>query len=181
MTSWRRSVSPYSGGTVPDLHRSSLTARRLERESSIAPVKGIAVDLDEVLADTRPLWRDWLEDAARRARVELDVPEDRTAAVAVLDERLGDWRPLLRRFADDRAPLHFRPRPDTNAQLRRLSAAGVRIGVVTDAPRELTDVALTHVGVARQISVVGTLEEVAQALENDFVAVVSRRVLLSLR
>ena len=28
VASWRKSVSPYSGGTVPDLHRSSLTARR---------------------------------------------------------------------------------------------------------------------------------------------------------
>jgi len=109
------------------------------------------------------------------------VPEDRTAAVAVLDERLGDWRPLLRRFADDRAPIHFRPRPDTNAQLRRLSAAGVRIGVVTDAPRELADVALAHAGVARQIDVVGTVDEVAHELENDFLAVSSRAVLLALR
>jgi len=144
-------------------------------------MKAIAVDLDAVLADTRPLWRDWVEDASRRARVELDVPEDRTAAVAVLDERLGDWRPLLRRFADDRAPIHFRPRPDTNAQLRRLSAAGVRIGVVTDAPRELADVALAHAGVARQIDVVGTVDEVAHELENDFLAVSSRAVLLALR
>jgi len=144
-------------------------------------MQAIAVDLDLVLADTRPLWRDWLEDAARRARVELDVPQDRTAAVAVLDERLGDWRPLLRRFADDRAPIHFRPRPDTNAQLRRLHAAGVRIGVVTDAPLELADVALAHVGAARQIEVVGTAEEVARALQNEFLTVSSRRLLLSLR
>jgi phosphoglycolate phosphatase-like HAD superfamily hydrolase len=140
-------------------------------------MEAIAVDLDAVLADTRPLWHDWLEDAARRARVELDVPEDRTAAVAVLDERLGDWRPLLRRFADDRAPLHFRPRPDTNAQLRRLRAAGTRIGVVTDAPRELVDVALAHVGVARQIDVVGTQEE----LDRNFLIVSSRAALLALR
>ena len=140
-------------------------------------MEAIAVDLDAVLADTRPLWRDWLEDAARRARVELDVPEDRVAAVAVLDDALGDWRPLLRRFADDRAPLHFRPRPDTNAQLRRLRAAGVRIGVVTDAPRELVDVALAHVGVARQIDVVGTQGE----LEKSFLVVSSRAALLALR
>ena len=37
------SVSPYSGGTVPDLHRSSLTARRFEwREPSIAPVRRLS-------------------------------------------------------------------------------------------------------------------------------------------
>src|SRR3954447_16171161 len=92
-----------------------------------SPVQAIALDLDAVLADTRPLWRDWLEDAARRIRVELDVPEDRAAAAGVLDERLGDWRPLLQRFADDRAPIHFRPRAETSAQLRALHAAGVRI------------------------------------------------------
>jgi phosphoglycolate phosphatase-like HAD superfamily hydrolase len=144
-------------------------------------MQAIAVDLDAVLADTRPLWRDWLEDAARRARVELDVPEDRTAAVAVLDERLGDWRPLLRRFADDRAPLHFRPRGETTAQLRRLQAGGMRIGVFTDAPLELADVALTHVGAARRIDVVGTLDDVVRDLGDGAIVVRSRDELMSLR
>ena len=65
----------------------------------------LALDLDGVLADTRPLWDAWLEDASRRARVKLDVPADREAAAAVLDEALGDWRPLLARFAADRAPV----------------------------------------------------------------------------
>ena len=141
----------------------------------------IAVDLDAVLADTRPLWRDWLEDAARRARVELDVPEDRTAAAAVLDERLGDWRPLLRRFADDRAPIHFRPRAETSAQLRRLQAGGTRIGVFTDAPVELADVALAHVGAARRVDVVGTLHDVVRDLGEGAVVVRSRDELMSLR
>jgi phosphoglycolate phosphatase-like HAD superfamily hydrolase len=127
-------------------------------------VSAVALDLDAVLADTRPLWRDWLEDAARRTRVELDVPEDRAAAAAVLDERLGDWRPLLERFAADRGPLHFRPHPETNAQLRRLQAAGVRIGVFTDAPIELAQIALAHVGAARRIETVGTLDDVRLAL-----------------
>ena len=84
------------------------------------------------------------------------MPEDRVAAAAVLDERLGDWRPLLERFADDRAPIHFRPRAETGALLRRLQAAGVRIGVFTDAPRELAELALAHVGAARRVEVVGT-------------------------
>jgi phosphoglycolate phosphatase-like HAD superfamily hydrolase len=178
---WRRSVSPYSGGTVPDLHRSSLTARRLERESSIECLEAIALDLDAVLADTRPLWRDWLEDVARRTHVELDVPEDRTAAAGVLDERLGDWRPLLQRFADDRAPIHFRPRAETSAQLRRLHAAGVRLGAFADAPRELADVALAHVGAARRVEAVGTLDEVMQKLGAGAVVVRSRDELASLR
>jgi phosphoglycolate phosphatase-like HAD superfamily hydrolase len=141
----------------------------------------IALDLDAVLADTRPLWRDWLADAARRARVELEVPEDRVAAAAVLDERLGDWRPLLRRFADDRGPLHFRPRAETGAQLRRLATAGVRVGVFTDAPRELADVALAHVGAARRVSVVGTLGEVLRELGDGAVVVWTRGQLADLR
>ena len=144
-------------------------------------MEAIALDLDAVLADTRPLWRDWLEDVARRTHVELDVPEDRAAAAVVLDERLGDWRPLLQRFADDRAPIHFRPRADTSAMLRRLQTNGVRIGVFTDAPRELADVALAHVGAARRVEAVGTLEEVLGQLGAAAVVVRSRDELASLR
>jgi phosphoglycolate phosphatase-like HAD superfamily hydrolase len=143
------------------------------------PGLSIALDLDGVLADTRPLWDAWLEDAARRARVELDVPADRKAAAAVLDEALGDWRPLLTRFAADRAPLWIRPRPDTNAALRRLKAAGARIGVFSDAPRELIEIALAHAGAARQVEVVGTLPEVEKALGDSPIVVRSREELVS--
>ena len=141
----------------------------------------LALDLDGVLADTRLLWDAWLEDAARRTRVELDVPEDREAAAAVLDEALGDWRPLLVRFAADRAPLWIRPRPDTNAALRRLSAAGARIAVFTDAPQELAEIALAHAGAARQVEIVGTLVEVRSELGDGVVLVKSRRQLADLR
>jgi beta-phosphoglucomutase-like phosphatase (HAD superfamily) len=141
----------------------------------------LALDLDGVLADTRPLWDAWLEDAARRTRVELDVPEDREAAAAVLDEALGDWRPLLVRFAADRAPLFVRPRPDTNAALRRLAASGARIGVFSDAPRELAEIVLAHAGAARQVEVVGTPAEVRAALGADVVVVRSREELAGLR
>lgn len=134
----------------------------------------LALDLDGVLADTRLLWGDWLEDAARRTHVELDLPSDRTAAAALLDERLGDWRPLLERFAADRGPVHFRPHGDTGALLRRLQAAGVRIGVFTDAPRELADIALSHVGAARRVVAVGTLDEVLRELGEGTVVVRSR-------
>jgi phosphoglycolate phosphatase-like HAD superfamily hydrolase len=144
-------------------------------------VDGIALDLDGVLADTRPLWDAWLEDAARRARVELDVPEDREAAVAVLDEALGDWRPLLSRFAADRAPLWIRPRADTNSALRRLAAAGARIGVFSDAPRELVEIALAHAGAARQVEVVGSLAEVKAELGEEMIVVGSRAELAALR
>jgi phosphoglycolate phosphatase-like HAD superfamily hydrolase len=153
----------------------------LERESSIVTVDSLALDLDAVLADTRPLWRDWLEDAARRTRVELDVPDDREQAAAVLDQRLGDWRPLLERFAADRGPLHFRPRAETSAQLRRLHAAGVRIGVFTDAPRELAAIALAHVGAARRIDAIGTLDEVSLALGGSPVIVRTRDELANLQ
>ncbi len=143
-------------------------------------MNSFALELDAVLADTRPLWHDWLADAARRTRVELDVPEDRIAAARVLDTRLGDWRPLLALFAADRGPLHFRPNPDTSAQLRRLQAAGARIGVFTDAPRELPDVALAHVGAARRIEAVGTLDEVRDALGGSPVVVRTRGELADL-
>ena len=140
----------------------------------------IALDLDGVLADTRPLWDAWLEDAARRARVELAVPDDREAAAAVLDEALGAWRPLLARIAADRAPVFIRPRADTNAALRRLSAAGARIGVFSDAPRELVEIALAHAGAARQAEVVGSLADVQAELGEDAVVVRSREELAAL-
>ena len=141
----------------------------------------LALDLDGVLADTRPLWDAWLEDAARRARVELEVPDDREAAAAELDEALGDWRPLLSRFAADRAPLWIRPRPDTNAALRRLAAAGARIGVFSDAPVELAEIALAHAGAARQVEIVGTLADVQAALGGAAIVVRSRKELAGLR
>jgi len=144
-------------------------------------MEALALDLDGVLADTRPLWRDWLEDAARRARVELDVPEERTEAATVLDERLGDWRPLLERFAADRGPVYFRPRADTTALLRWLAAEGVRIGVFTDAPRELAQIALAHAGAARRVEVLGTLDEVRAALGGDARVVRSHDQLAALR
>ena len=140
----------------------------------------VALDLDAVLADTRPLWRDWVEDAARRTRVELDLPDDRAEAAARLDESLGDWRPLLERFAADRGPLHFRPRAETSASLRRLERAGVRIGVFTDAPRELAAIALAHVGAARRVAVVGPLDEVLRELGAGAVVVRSRDQLAGL-
>jgi phosphoglycolate phosphatase-like HAD superfamily hydrolase len=141
----------------------------------------LALDLDAVLADTRPIWRDWVEDASRRARVELELPEDRTLAAAVLDEQLGDWRPLLLRFAADRAPVYFRTRSETSARLRRLHAAGARIGVFTDAPRELAELALAHVGAARRVIVVGTLDEVLAALGDGTTIVRSRAELADLQ
>jgi phosphoglycolate phosphatase-like HAD superfamily hydrolase len=113
-----------------------------------------------VLGDTRPLWRDWLEDAARRFATiaPLDpatLPEDRAAAAEELDRwaeaGVGDWRAGLERFALDRAPLHFRPDAATGAALRRLAAAHVRLGAFTDAPVELARVAAAQLGAERRL------------------------------
>ena len=110
----------------------------------------LAVELD-VLGDTRPLWRDWLADAARVLDVE-GLPDDRAAAAAELDARgAGNWRTLLERFAEDRAPVYLRPAADVSAALRRLQAEGTRIVVFTDAPAELAHVALAQLGATRRI------------------------------
>ena len=101
----------------------------------------IAVELEGVLGDTKPLWDAWLEDVARRAQVN---PER-------LDEELPNWRALLERFAEDHAPVYLRPRAAATATLRRLQAAGVRIGVFSEAPEELARIAVAHLGAARRI------------------------------
>ena len=119
-------------------------------------MRAAAVDLDAVLGDTRPLWQAWLEELARRARVELDLPADRAAAIPELDHTVGNWRALLQRFAEDHAAIYLRPHPDVNAALRTLSANGVRVGAFTDAPPELASVALAHLGVARRLEAVET-------------------------
>lgn len=142
----------------------------------------VAVDLDGALGDTRPLWRAFLEDAARRfaSIAPLDpaaLPEDRTAAAAELDAwaagGVGDWRRALTRFAEDHAPVHLRPDPAANAALRALKRGGSRVVVVTDAPPELARVALAHLGLARSVdgvepraddgAVIQTADELARA------------------
>jgi phosphoglycolate phosphatase-like HAD superfamily hydrolase len=104
-------------------------------------VTAIAVELDGVLGDTRPLWEAWLVDVSRRAQVD----------PAQLDEQLPNWRSLLERFAGDHAPVYLRPSAPATAGLRRLQAAGVRVGVFTDAPVELAEIAVAHLGAARRI------------------------------
>jgi phosphoglycolate phosphatase-like HAD superfamily hydrolase len=114
-------------------------------------VEALALDFDGVLGDTRPLWRAWLEDVRRRARVEVELPEDRAAAAGVLDGAAGNWRALLERFAEEHAPVHLRPSAEVNAALRRLSADGVRLGAFTDAPEPLARVAAAQLGVTRRL------------------------------
>jgi phosphoglycolate phosphatase-like HAD superfamily hydrolase len=131
----------------------------------------LALDLDAVLGDTRPLWEAWLADASRRFRsiAALDpgaLPADRSAAAAELDrwgERgIGDWRASLTRFAEDHAPVYLRPQAPVTAALRRLETTGARVGVFTDAPEPLARVALAHLGAERRVE---ALESGAGALE----------------
>jgi phosphoglycolate phosphatase-like HAD superfamily hydrolase len=126
-------------------------------------VPAAAVDLDAVLGDTRPLWDAWLADVARRVRLgALELPRDRAEAAAELDRRVGNWPALLERFASDHAPVFLRPDAEVNATLRRLAAAGVRLGAFTDAPEPLARVAAAHLGVARRLE---ALEAGADALD----------------
>ena len=142
----------------------------------------VAIDLDGVLADTRPLWDAWLADVARRTRVDVgELPRDRAEAASRLDDLVGNWRALLERFADHHAPLFFRPDPEIAAALRRLKAAGAEIGVFTDAPAELARAALAHAGAARRVAVVeagdAALPRLLARLGGDAVVVRSREEL----
>lgn len=140
-------------------------------------MRAVAIDLDGVLGDTRPLWRDWLEDAARRYRsiAALDpaaLPEDRVAAAEELDRwaeaGIGDWRAALARYAEDRAPVYLRPDAEVSASLRALAAAGHRLGVFTDAPEELARVALSQLGAERRIEMSYAGDDSLAELLEDF-------------
>ena len=104
-------------------------------------MSAVAIDLDGVLGDTKPLWEAFLADVSRRAHVD----------AARLQDELPNWRALLERFAEDHAPVYLRPSAPATAALRRLQEEGVRVGVFTDAPEELARVALAHLGGARRI------------------------------
>lgn len=151
----------------------------------------VAIDLDGALGDTRPLWDDFLLDAARRyaSIAPLDpaaLPEDRGAAARELDRwakhGVGDWRGPLERFSEERAPVHFRPGADAAAALRALAASGRRLGVFTDAPAELASVALAHLGAGRHVELVevgsGALERLRERLGPDMVVAGSRQDLV---
>jgi phosphoglycolate phosphatase-like HAD superfamily hydrolase len=147
--------------------------------------RALALDLDGVLGDTRPLWRAWLDDAGRRLGFDpAALPEDRGEAAAQLDRLVGNWRVLLERFAEDRAPVYLRPNAEVSAALRRLQAAGTRAGAFTDAPEELTRVALAHLGAARRLEAVeagtGALERLRGRLAADLQVVQTRAELLLL-
>jgi phosphoglycolate phosphatase-like HAD superfamily hydrolase len=137
-------------------------------------VKAVAISL-LALGDTEPLWRDWLEDARRRFRVDVDVDN--------LDQKLPNWRELLERFAEERAPVYFRRDADVSAILRQLRASGTRIGVFTDAPAELARIALSHLGAERHIEVLesgpGAQQRVSTALGDGAQVIATREELLA--
>jgi phosphoglycolate phosphatase-like HAD superfamily hydrolase len=156
-------------------------------------VKAVAVDLDGALGDTRPLWREFLADAARRfaSIAPLDperLPADRGEAAAELDrwaaQGVGDWRGALTRFAEDRAPVFLRPNAEASAALRALASAGYPIGVFTDAPEELARVALSQLGAARRIEALeagaGARERLVARLGRDAEVAASREELVRL-
>jgi phosphoglycolate phosphatase-like HAD superfamily hydrolase len=132
-------------------------------------VRAVAVDLDGALGDTGPLWRNWLVDVARRARLDVDLPED--VAETRLDDLVGNWRTLLERFAEEHAPVYLRPSAEATAALRRLQAGGIKIGAFTDAPEPLARVAAAHLGAARRLEALeagpGSLERLLARLGED--------------
>lgn len=145
--------------------------------------RALALDLDGVLGDTRPLWRDWLEEAGRRLGFDaVALPEDRGEAAVELDGLVGNWRVLLERFAEDRVPVYLRPNAEVSAALRRLEADGVRIGAFTDAPAELARVALAQLGANRRVAAVEggarAMERLRERLGGDVEVVRSRAELL---
>jgi phosphoglycolate phosphatase-like HAD superfamily hydrolase len=144
----------------------------------------LAIDLDGALGDTRPLWRDWLADAARVLPVDVGtLPDDRGAAAGTLDAEAGNWRTLLERFAEDRAPVYLRPDSGSSAALRQLSVDGAQLGVYTDAPLELARVALAQLGATRRVTVLetgsGALERLRAALGAEVAVVTTREQLVA--
>ena len=146
----------------------------------------LLLDLDGALGDTRPLWRDWLSDAQRVLEIDPDaVSADRAEAAAELDgSAAGNWRVLLERYAEERATIYLRPAAEVSAALRRLAAAGVRLGVFTDAPTELARVAVAQLGAARRVEAVeagaGALERLRERLGDDAAVVATRARLIEL-
>jgi phosphoglycolate phosphatase-like HAD superfamily hydrolase len=155
--------------------------------------RALAIDLDAALGDTRPLWQEFVADAARRfsSIAPLDaeaLPADRGAAAEVLDRwaacGVGDWRGALARFAEGRAPVFLRPDGEASAALRALAGAGTRIGVFTDAPEPLARVALAQLGAARRIDALetgaGARERLLERLGADADIVCSREELVKI-
>jgi hypothetical protein len=70
-----------------------------------------------------------------------------------------------------------------SAALRRLAASGATIGFYGDAPAELVEIALAHLGARRRAFIVeagaGSLDRLRDVLGDDVVVVATREELLS--
>lgn len=149
-------------------------------------LRAVAIDLDGALGDTRPLWDAWLTSAGELLGIDPKLlAEDRAAASAELDRQgAGNWRTLLERFSEDRAAVFLRREAATSAALRALAAAGHDIGVFTDAPEPLAQIALAQLGAARRVTALetgtGALERLRLRLGADAVVVRTRSELLEL-
>ena len=149
-------------------------------------MSSLLLELDGALGDTRPLWRDWLDDTRRILEIDpAELPVDRGAAALELDRSAaGNWRVLLERYAEDRATIYLRPAADVSVALRRLAAAGIRLGVFTDAPAELARIAVSQLGAARRVEAVeagaGALARLRERLGADAEVVDTRARLIEL-
>jgi phosphoglycolate phosphatase-like HAD superfamily hydrolase len=130
----------------------------------VTDARAVAIDLDGALGDTRPLWDAWLVSAAELLGIDPEtLPGDRAAAAAELDRGgAGNWRALLERFSEERAAVFLRRDAATSAALRVLAAAGLELGVFTDAPEPLARIALAQLGAERRVT---DVEAGAGALE----------------
>ena len=139
----------------------------------------LLLDLDGVLGDTRGLWDDWLADNGRVLGLDAAaLPRDRGEAAMALDEDAGNWRVLLARYAEERAPVYLRP----DAAVSGLASSGVRLGVFTDAPAELAQVAVSQLGARRRVEAVesgaGSIDRLRARLGADAELVTTRAGLL---
>jgi phosphoglycolate phosphatase-like HAD superfamily hydrolase len=119
-----------------------------------------AVILSErTLADTDELFAAGVAHLVRKlGRVKpLDsdaLPHDPAEVVAALDVWAGsevDWRGELGRFYEDHISVHLRPDPALNAALRRLQAAGIRLGCWSPGPDEAARIVVHQLGLGRRI------------------------------
>ena len=159
---------------------SASTARRTPRRPSLAQraagaiaMTALLIDLDGALGDTRPLWRDWLDDASRVLEIDPDLlPADRAEAALALDRSAaGNWRVLLERYAADRATIYLRPAADVERRPTPIGRRRGAAGRIHRRPGEVARIAVAQLGATRRVEVVeagaGALDRLRQRLGAD--------------